>query len=569
MLLIVAQAHAVAPNLSGALVQGVVRDAQGVGQMGALVQVLSGNSATVGTAYTDRHGRYQIANLLPGKYMVRASATLFVPAMRDNLQLRTGGKAVVNLTLAALFETANWLPSQRRKADEPADDWKWTLRSTTNRPILRVLDDGNTVILTADNGEIPPRQQMQGRAGFVYASGGFGSGGEQMVVALDRTLNSGANLLMQARIGSTLAGSANDGAAPATAMTAGYERRLGFGESRTIVHYESHPEIGLMPGGTESGLQVMDIRTAQETDLGDQVHLELGGRIEAVHALGSAIQMSPFVRLTAHPGGSAGTWTLQYRLACSTDLQGFSDLDGAGDDVPVAVVSNGRLLLEQGRHQQFMVAHQIGRSTVRVSVFHDAMNSTAVAGGILASGVQGASAMMASAPIVFDSATGNLRALAGGYDGDGVSVAIDVPLVRGMVGGIDYASGDALTADAPVGGSVANAIAQLKPHNTQSAAFAVHGHLGATRIRASYHWQPSATVTAVNPYGDLGRDAYLSLTVRQPLRWRNHLPQGLDASIDVTNLLARGYRPFLSADGQTLYFAQSPRTMQAGLSFSF
>jgi hypothetical protein len=47
------------------------------------------------------------------------------------------------------------------------------------------------------------------------------------------------------------------------------------------------------------------------------------------------------------------------------------------------------------------------------------------------------------------------------------------------------------------------------------------------------------------------------------------LPPGLEATIDVTNLLAQGYRPFLSADGRTLYLAQAPRTIQGGLSFTF
>jgi hypothetical protein len=47
------------------------------------------------------------------------------------------------------------------------------------------------------------------------------------------------------------------------------------------------------------------------------------------------------------------------------------------------------------------------------------------------------------------------------------------------------------------------------------------------------------------------------------------LPAGLDATIDVTNLLAQGYRPFLSADGQAMFLAQSPRAVQAGLAFTF
>ena len=69
-------------------------------------------------------------------------AALFVPAMRDNLQLRPGREAMVNLTLNTLFESATWLPAERRKADEPSDDWKWTLRSAANRPILRMVEDG-------------------------------------------------------------------------------------------------------------------------------------------------------------------------------------------------------------------------------------------------------------------------------------------------------------------------------------------------------------------------------------------------------------------------------------------
>jgi hypothetical protein len=76
-------------------------------------------------------------------------------------------------------------------------------------------------------------------------------------------------------------------------------------------------------------------------------------------------------------------------------------------------------------------------------------------------------------------------------------------------------------------------------------------------------------VTAVDPYTSFGDQAYFSCYLRQELRLGHLLPAGLDATVDVTNLLAQGYRPFLSADGQTLFLAQSPRTMQAGLAFTF
>jgi hypothetical protein len=88
-------------------------------------------------------------------------------------------------------------------------------------------------------------------------------------------------------------------------------------------------------------------------------------------------------------------------------------------------------------------------------------------------------------------------------------------------------------------------------------------------VRAAYRWQPERLVTAVNPYEAFSDQAYLSFYLRQPIRCGNFLPPGLEATIDVTNLLAQGYRPFLSTDGGTLFLAQSPRTIQAGLAFSF
>ena len=41
-----------------AAISGVVRDSQGVAQLGALVQVVANDSAVLGTAFTDLHGRY-------------------------------------------------------------------------------------------------------------------------------------------------------------------------------------------------------------------------------------------------------------------------------------------------------------------------------------------------------------------------------------------------------------------------------------------------------------------------------------------------------------------------------
>jgi len=57
--------------------------------------------------------------------------------VRDNLRLAAGTRTVLNMTLSTLFTPSEWLPAERRPANEPADDWQWTLRSTMSRPLLR------------------------------------------------------------------------------------------------------------------------------------------------------------------------------------------------------------------------------------------------------------------------------------------------------------------------------------------------------------------------------------------------------------------------------------------------
>jgi hypothetical protein len=64
-------------------------------------------------------------------------------------------------------------------------------------------------------------------------------------------------------------------------------------------------------------------------------------------------------------------------------------------------------------------------------------------------------------------------------------------------------------------------------------------------------------------------DPYLSFFIRQPIPTMHLLPSGLEALIDVRNLLAQGYRPVLSADGSTVYLVQGTRAIRAGLSFNF
>ena len=557
----------------GAVVSGVVKDSEGVVQMGALVQVLAANSMTVATVFTDLHGHYAVANLVPGRYEVRASAALFVPATRANLQLRTGAKAVVNLTLAALFDTASWLPASRRRADEPQDEWQWTLRSTANRPILRILDDDG-VLVVSNAAETRGTRVVVRDA--VSDGSRFGDSGVHDVLSVHRIYANGNESTLRADVGTSAnpAGLATSGGP--VEMEAGLDRKNGYGGgSSTVIGFSSHPEL-VGPGGA-IGIEVLELRSGQQMALGENVDLEVGGEVEGVQSGGYAVAAHPFVRVTAHPGDG---WRLQYRMATSRSTQEFADVKAEREEVPAAAVAGSKLALESGRHQEISLSKKSGPGVMEVAFYHDSIDRMAVAGGG-SFGEPSASGMGTDAAVAFggvvpagfvvDPVSGSFRALAGGYTADGARVSFTTPVARDVWIAAEYATGAALASESGPLGGANEALKSLKARSGESAAVSLRGDLkgSGTRIRASYRWQPSAMVTAIDPYGALSDEAFLSCFVRQRVKLGSWVPAGLDATIDVSNLLAQGYRPFLSADGHTLYFAQSPRTMQAGLSFTF
>lgn len=549
----------------GAAISGVVRDAQGVAQMGALVQVLANDSSMVGTAFTDLHGRYLVAHLVPGKYDVKASAALFVPATRGNLQLRPGARAIVNLTLNTLFEPTAWLPAERRKADEPDDDWKWTLRSAANRPILRLVEDGNSMEISSSLTE-SSRPIGKARAAVTAGDGGFGSNGLHNVLMLNRVLDDGASMVVRTDYGTT--GRPYTGG-PSTEISTGYARQLGFaGAARTLVSYQSHPEM--VGSGNTSGLGAIQMASAQRMQLGDMVDAEVGSAVYIVRASTAyANAARPFVKLTAHP---TAAWTMGYRMATSQEMQSFDAMDAVQQEIPVAIISQGRVQTARGVHQELSVGRKAGHGVIQVAYYLDSLDRVMVAGGgaLTTADIQGVSDSPTGG-ILADATTGDFRVLGSGYKARGVNVTLSEPLSPGMWVALAYSNGAALTAKGDGLLTLADVATDLTPQMAQSMTVALKGRVvrSGTKVRAAYRWQPARLVTAVDPYGAFGDQAYFSCYLRQAIRLGDLLPAGLEATVDVTNLLAQGYRPVETADGHTLFLAQAPRTVQGGLAFTF
>lgn len=547
-MLVLTIAPAVCSAASTAAVSGVVRDSQGVAQMGALVEILSASSAGIATALTDMHGRYIIGNLMPGKYQVRASAALFIPATRTDLRLSPGLRATVNLTLSMLADPTSWLPAKPRGADETGDDWVWTMRSAANRPMLRILGDGS-VVLASSSGAVEGREQtrMHARATMV-AGNGFGSGGVRNAITLERSKDSGSDMMLRTEVTSRPG-------APVE-IDAGYQRNGMLGNaSRMTLTYASHPELS---AGNEQGLEVLRVAGAQRMQLGDTIDIEAGGTIYAFHMTGNALTQKPFLRVALHPGD---VWALQYGFATSRELEGFAGLDSIQANLPVAAMCGNEICTANGQHQEISLSRKVGLGKLEGAVYRDSTDHAEVAG---VGSVSPADPLSGLGALVVDSQTDTFRFLGAGYTAEGVRMALSEPLTKGFWAALEYATGRGLAVgDTPT--------PKLRIEGGDEITASLRGHVvrTGTKVKASYRWQPRRMVTPIDSYGSSADHGFMSVYLRQPIHVTNKMPVGLDLTVNVTNLLAEGYRPFLSADGQTLFLASSPRTLQAGLSFTF
>jgi hypothetical protein len=259
-------------------------------------------------------------------------------------------------------------------------------------------------------------------------------------------------------------------------------------------------------------------------------------------------------------------------MATSQNVQAFDDMRAGEQELPVAVMYEGRLQTERGMHQEIAIGRKVGAGLIQVAYYRDSLDRVMVAGGGPVSSADLAQVgESASGGVLADAATGSFRLLGDGYKTQGVNIILTEPLTPKMWMALQYSTGAALASKEGSVTTLAGAGNDLTAQVGQSATVALKGDMvrSGTKVRAAYRWQPSRLVTAVDPYAAFGDQAYLSCYLKQAIRMGHLLPSGLDATVDVTNLLAQGYRPFLSADGQTLFLAQSPRTIQAGLAFNF
>jgi len=541
---------------TSAIISGTVRDVRGTPQMGALIELMRADGAVL-TAVSDDHGRYIMATVMPGRYQLRATAAFFIPLLRNDVRLRAGVQSIVNLTMNNLFDADNWLPAQRRRADEPVDDWKWTLRSAATRPLLRLVDPENGTSFSS-SADQPHRVSSQGRIMLTNGDGAFGDGGLHQALVLDRTMEDGDGAVLRADVGDVQTGGYST--QPSIALITGYERRSMLGGStRLVSSFQSHPE--LTDGASVGGFQVLRLASTQQFALGDMFLIDAGTLMAAERLEETRLEAEPFIRLTARPGSDV---VVEYRYASSRDLQSSDDLDQLKPAVSVVPDANGKPLSDRGMHQQLSVSRKLGSRVISASAYIDRLSYGAIGG----SGLMSATSLQL-ANAVADPTTGTFQVGGPGYSARGLSASFMQTLTPALSAWAEFDLGTALRSGGDL--VMTNLAAGLTPQTAAAASVALRGRIvrTGTSLKAEYRWQPANTLTQVNAYNVMPEEAYVTFYVRQRLWSGSMLPQGLDAVVEATNLLEQGYQPVLAPDGQTLILAQVPRAIQGGLSFNF
>ncbi|HMK29622.1 MAG TPA: TonB-dependent receptor [Terriglobales bacterium] len=535
-------------------ISGHVKDASGVPQMGAMVEIISYSKLVPEiTVFTDGRGFYSAADLLPGVYDVKVSAPSFLPSLRENVSIHSGASLVVNLTLNTLAEAIRLLPTRRASQDD--DDWKWTLRSMANRPVLRVKNGGPVVVSNQSQAK-----SLKASLGFMAGSQPetFGGPSEMSTdFAVERSLFGSGRVAFQGDVG-------YGPGAGATVLHAAYEHALANGSKPELALTMHRFATSPLTVARDGALEALTASVADTTTLGDFLDLRAGMEFQTVQYMGRVNAYRPFGSIDVHLSPRT---VVEYQYATSEPNSRRSK----GYDTAPADLTEGGLrmslvdfdpVLEKARHQEISVSHKLDKTCLQLAVFSDNIRNAALTG---------VGDVDPNAPNVLpDVYSGTFNYNGGDLNTNGIRLVLQRKLSKDLTATVNYSYGGVLTL---LPGETATTVHDLHNVRRHGVAAKFSGDTPVTKTRwiASYKWTSGGALTPVDLFNaSPGQaDPYLNVFVRQPVPSVGFLPAKMEVLVDVRNLLAQGYMPVMGSDGRTVYLVQSPRAVRGGLAFVF
>ncbi len=538
-------------------ISGYVRNANGAPQMGAAVEVL-GPAIEGLRVFTDEKGFFTASGLFPGTYSVKVSAPAFLPTLREKISVKAGASVLLNLTLTTLFDAVQFAP---RRGSEDDGDWDWVLRSTANRPVLRILPDGSVVVAREAGKERTSGSDLKGTLAFVAGSPsqGFGSVSDASTAfVVEKSIFSTDMIKFVGDVGS------GDGI-PNAVMRASYKHQMQNGSTPEVaftMRRLSTPDLGLR----DPDLQALALTMTDNVVVGSVLELRFGSELQSVQFMGKVTAARPFGSIAAHLSPNT---KLEYSYATSRpnsrDEKGFdsapTDLSESDPRISMAGFSPA---IEKAHHQEVALSHREGNTSMQVALYSDRLADPAL------TGVGEISAL--SGEVLPDVYSGTFTYQGRDFETRGVRLVLEQKLISDVSATVNYSYGGALDLDRD-GVSLQDVRDYTVTRDRQALSAKLSGTAPGTKTHwiASYGWTSGRALTPVDMFNaSAGQaDPFLDLFFRQPMPGTSSLPGHMDIVLEIRNLLAQGYVPVFGEDGRTVYLVQSARAVRGGIAFNF
>jgi hypothetical protein len=564
-----AQAADGGPSPYGAMA-GVVVNLQGIPQMGATVALMAGDGRTLRRVYTDDKGAFVLERVLPGLYSLRVTLASYLPVIKENVLIQPGVQSFLSINLSSLFNTIDLLRGQRQ-AGESEDDWAWVLRSAgANRPLFRYLP--------APSGSQRWRTQNAALSPTVVR---FSGGGQSSTMGSEADFNTSfavANQIFDNNTSLLLSGNLGyERRTPATAFRGVLRREFANGSTPEVsvtLRQVFLPEAFWPRGATThvETMQSLSVAAGNRYQLNNGVRLEFGFLYDSISFLSRLNNFSPYGRIIFEPDDRTSVQLSYTEGAPRVRLPGGGALYDMASELavfPRFAVRGNAPAVQHGRHLEASYTSKFGAATkATVGLFGDEMDNLVVTS-------LGRGRPPLSLDFFPDVFSQNYSFSSGNYRTSGIRAGLQQKLSERLEATLAYSYSGVLSPARNL--LYTNDPDELRGILKMQRHHAVTGKVGAdipltrTRVFAAYKWVAGPSISIGDLYDEsLGQaEPNLNVVIRQPLPSSVLLPARIEAVADFRNLLAQGYVPIITADGQRLLLVQNVRSFRGGFSFRF
>lgn len=596
-LLLALPVHAAPPVRFSGELGGLVTDVAGKPQPGAMVLLLNKEERVLARAATDALGAFAFAELQPDTYAIHVSLYNFVPAVKDRVVIRSGMRSLLEVNLSRVFSSVQLVSMAPVQGSLMSDGWKWALRAdSAMRPILRFLpvqmanatvDVGpsGTTLFADSRGLV----KISAVDGATVSNDGQADLGTQFAFAT--SLYHGNSLHLAGDVGY-----APGSTAPSAAIRTTWSRELPTGDTPELavtlrqVYVPLRIGQGVIAnnGGQQADGALPAIRTLgfsfdNRKEITDSLQMEYGFAYDNVSFFDSGHYFSPWGRLTyAVPRGKIDftfiSGSPRPDLSMETVPDNVAEVSGPGADLqrelaavdvlPRITLMDGHARVQRGEDFDVGFSQRFGSREFRVSADHESVANTTLA---IASPGTG----LFPGDLVPDMFSNSYLFNMGNFESFGYAASVTQDLGSNYKISVIYGSEGVLSpkSEGMVIGDGDDLRRAMQSGNRPGLTVRASGTLRATgtHLVASYQWTnyQQAVLLPMFSTETPRPEPGLNFVVRQPMPSIPGVPCRMEATAELSNLLAQGYLPMMTSGGNRFLVINTPRMIRGGLAFVF